>query len=141
MFWKSYFYVENGAKESTNPLSFSKESAFGPVISNGAKDILNDLPFIAPFSGFALEDKNNEDLESSIWTDGPCGCWNTTEGGSDMEVECKCTGPNMTEVVSTLPSDVYRMYVKLFIINYSFFLPSTINSEGGFFSNLFLLQF
>jgi hypothetical protein len=39
----------------------------------------------------------------------PCGCWNTTEDGREVEVECKCGGPRLTLIPADLPHGVQRM--------------------------------
>lgn len=41
----------------------------------------------------------------------PCGCWNTTEDGREVEVECKCGGPRLTLIPADLPKGVQRMWV------------------------------
>lgn len=40
---------------------------------------------------------------------GSCLCWNTTDDGHTREVECKCTGQEMTNVTSLLPPDIHRL--------------------------------
>jgi hypothetical protein len=40
---------------------------------------------------------------------GACDCWNTSEDGRDVEVECRCGGEELTDIPSNLASDVHRM--------------------------------
>ncbi|CAL8111620.1 unnamed protein product [Orchesella dallaii] len=47
-----------------------------------------------------------------VLTIGPCLCWNTTDDGRRREVECKCSGDDMTNVDSSLPSDIHRLTVE-----------------------------
>ncbi|XP_065339426.1 lutropin-choriogonadotropic hormone receptor-like isoform X2 [Cloeon dipterum] len=39
----------------------------------------------------------------------PCGCWNTTEDGREVEVECKCGGPRLTYIPTDLAKGVQRI--------------------------------
>lgn len=49
------------------------------------------------------------DAEWGAELHGSCDCWNTTEDGRDVEVECRCGGLELTEIPSNLASDVHRM--------------------------------
>lgn len=49
------------------------------------------------------------DAEWGAELHGACDCWNTTEDGRDVEVECRCGGLELTEIPSNLASDVHRM--------------------------------
>jgi hypothetical protein len=40
---------------------------------------------------------------------GACDCWNTSEDGRDVEVECRCGGEELTDIPNNLASDVHRM--------------------------------
>jgi hypothetical protein len=40
---------------------------------------------------------------------GTSDCWNTSEDGRDVEVECRCGGEELTDIPSNLASDVHRM--------------------------------
>ncbi|XP_069688211.1 uncharacterized protein [Periplaneta americana] len=42
---------------------------------------------------------------------GTCDCWNTTEDGRDVEVECRCGGLELTDIPNNLASDVHRITV------------------------------
>jgi hypothetical protein len=56
-----------------------------------------------------MED-TREILEAQIWTDpeNHCSCWNSSDGGKVVEIECKCNG-TMTNLVPDLPANVHRM--------------------------------
>lgn len=49
------------------------------------------------------------DIEWGAELHGACDCWNTTEDGRDVEVECRCGGLEFTDIPSNLASDVHRM--------------------------------
>jgi hypothetical protein len=49
------------------------------------------------------------DAEWGAELHGACDCWNTTEDGRDVEVECRCGGLELTDIPSNLASDVHRM--------------------------------
>ena len=49
------------------------------------------------------------DVEWSAELHGACDCWNTSEDGRDVEVECRCGGEELTDIPSNLASDVHRM--------------------------------
>ncbi|PSN36551.1 hypothetical protein C0J52_22523 [Blattella germanica] len=52
------------------------------------------------------------ELEEDTWgaeLHGTCDCWNTTEDGRHVEVECRCGGQELTDIPSSLASDVHRM--------------------------------
>jgi hypothetical protein len=49
------------------------------------------------------------DVEWDTELHGTCDCWNTTEDGRDVEVECRCGGLELTDIPSNLASDVHRM--------------------------------
>ena len=40
---------------------------------------------------------------------GTCDCWNTTEDGRDVEVECKCGGHELVDIPQNMATDVHRM--------------------------------
>lgn len=50
-----------------------------------------------------------EDSSAKLLKFGPCLCWNTTSDGQNREVECKCTGEAMTNIVRDLPTDIDRL--------------------------------
>jgi hypothetical protein len=52
---------------------------------------------------------NGEEESSRYWRNGPCTCWNTTDGSGTREVECKCSGPDMSRLTTALHSDVHRL--------------------------------
>jgi hypothetical protein len=49
------------------------------------------------------------DVEWGADLHGACDCWNTTEDGCDVEVECGCGGQELTDIPSNLASNVHRM--------------------------------
>ena len=49
------------------------------------------------------------DVDWSEELHGACDCWNTSEDGRDVEVECRCGGEELTDIPSSLASDVHRM--------------------------------
>jgi hypothetical protein len=49
------------------------------------------------------------DAEWGAELQGSCDCWNTTEDGRDVEVECRCGGLELVDIPSNLASDVHRM--------------------------------
>jgi hypothetical protein len=49
------------------------------------------------------------DVEWSAELRGACDCWNTSEDGRDVEVECRCGGEELADIPSNLASDVHRM--------------------------------
>jgi hypothetical protein len=49
------------------------------------------------------------DIEWGAELHGTCDCWNTTEDGRDVEVECRCGGPEFTDIPNNMASDVHRM--------------------------------
>ncbi|XP_033608882.1 lutropin-choriogonadotropic hormone receptor isoform X2 [Cryptotermes secundus] len=49
------------------------------------------------------------DAEWGTELHGACDCWNTTEDGRDVEVECRCGGVELTEIPSNLASGVHRI--------------------------------
>lgn len=54
----------------------------------------------------------NEDMENlPMIRSGPCSCWNTTSDFLGMEVECKCSASNFTQLHGTtqLPADIHRL--------------------------------
>lgn len=52
---------------------------------------------------------STEDSSGRLLKVGSCLCWNTTEDGLNREVECKCTGEEMTSVGGSLPPDIHRL--------------------------------
>ncbi|KAJ9601200.1 hypothetical protein L9F63_000668 [Diploptera punctata] len=40
---------------------------------------------------------------------GTCDCWNTTEDGRDVEVECRCGGEELVDIPHNMAADVHRM--------------------------------
>jgi hypothetical protein len=49
------------------------------------------------------------DAEWGAELQGTCDCWNTTEDGRDVEVECRCGGLDLIDIPSNLASNVHRM--------------------------------
>jgi hypothetical protein len=49
------------------------------------------------------------DAEWGAELQGACDCWNTTEDGRDVEVECRCGGLELADIPSNLASNVHRM--------------------------------
>lgn len=62
-----------------------------------------------PPSDEELEPLTVFDVEWGAELQGACGCWNTSEDGRDIEVECSCGGLELTDIPSNLSSDVNRM--------------------------------
>ena len=56
-----------------------------------------------------LEPLTAFDVEWGTELHGACDCWNTSEDGRDVEVECRCGGLELTDIPSNLASDVHRM--------------------------------
>ncbi|KAJ4437367.1 hypothetical protein ANN_17509 [Periplaneta americana] len=53
----------------------------------------------------------NADDEWGAELHGTCDCWNTTEDGRDVEVECRCGGLELTDIPNNLAADVHRIIV------------------------------
>ncbi|XP_059470293.1 thyrotropin receptor-like [Neocloeon triangulifer] len=87
----------------------------------------------------------------------PCGCWNTTEDGREVEVECKCSGPRLTFIpadlargvqrislvnvaLQTIPSDAFQPYRSTLQDIVLLKLRKLVAIEAGAFENLTKLR-
>ncbi|XP_021938827.1 lutropin-choriogonadotropic hormone receptor-like isoform X2 [Zootermopsis nevadensis] len=66
---------------------------------------------IQPEKNEGFEPLPGFDIEWGAELHGACDCWNTTEDGRDVEVECRCGGLEFTDIPNNLASDVHRITV------------------------------
>ncbi|XP_071450669.1 lutropin-choriogonadotropic hormone receptor-like [Hetaerina americana] len=65
--------------------------------------------WLTPMFGTADEEKrDSESLERLLLQS---GCWNTTEDGKELEVECRCSGDDIVDVPGNLTRDVSRISI------------------------------
>ncbi len=88
--------------ESTEGSSSSLSSSSGGTMVR--ENSMMITPQIIGMFGIGGEDSSSKYLKI-----GPCLCWNTTSDGQTWEVECKCTGEEMTKIVKELPTDIDRL--------------------------------
>jgi hypothetical protein len=62
-----------------------------------------------PADGERLDSLPMFEVEGSAELHGACDCWNTSEDGRDVEVECRCGGEELSDIPNNLASDVHRM--------------------------------
>lgn len=83
------------------------------VIRYEPEEVKPEVGWEAVFSNQPADDGSDPlpvfDAEWGTELHGTCDCWNTTEDGRDVEVECRCGGLELTEIPSNLASGVHRM--------------------------------
>jgi hypothetical protein len=88
---------ENQAEIRYEPGEVKPETAWGTVLN------------VQPEKNEGFEPLPGFDIEWRPELHGTCDCWNTTEDGRDVEVECRCGGVELTDIPNNLASDVHRM--------------------------------
>ncbi|XP_046401576.1 uncharacterized protein LOC124167640 [Ischnura elegans] len=86
---------------SEGPPHFSDPHDVGPDGTFGG--------WLTPLFGTADEEKRDTESLERVFLQS--GCWNTTEDGKEMEVECRCSGDDILDIPGNLTKDVSRISI------------------------------
>jgi len=111
---KTAIHSDEGFHDKILPGMVTHETEQQAEIRYAPNEVMPEADWEAVLNMQSADDERLESLpvfevEWSAELHGACDCWNTSEDGRDVEVECRCGGEELTDIPSNLASDVHRM--------------------------------